>query len=409
MAKAQSAMKAKAAAKAGRKVGRPQLDLFGEAGGGASRRRPRAGAGDRGRPRRPAKRQRAAAPKAGPRVTAESLAQKQREISVSEFFVKNRHLLGFDNPQKALLTAVRECVDNSLDACEEAGILPDPAHRRSTSSPRTASASRSRTTARASCASRSPSIFGKLLYGSQVPPPEAAARASRASGSPRPACTASSPPASRCSIICRTGPRHPGPPLRDHRRHQEERAPRPQGRGDRVGRDARHPGRDRARGDLQEGPALGRRLRGADRARQPARARSSTRPPKQETIRYARAVDRAAARSRRRSSRTPTASSWACSCACCRTPRRATSRAALKQRLLPGDRQGGGGALRAGQAQARAPAAQPARTADVERLHKALPAGQDHGPADQLPLADRRGGAASRASRSGSRPTTSRR
>jgi DNA topoisomerase-6 subunit B len=58
------------------------------------------------------------------RVTAETLAERQREISVSEFFVKNRHLLGFDNPQKALLTAVRECVDNSLDACSDAGILP---------------------------------------------------------------------------------------------------------------------------------------------------------------------------------------------------------------------------------------------------------------------------------------------
>ncbi len=53
------------------------------------------------------------------------MAARQREISVSEFFTKNRHLLGFDNPQKALLTAVREAVDNSLDACEEAGILPD--------------------------------------------------------------------------------------------------------------------------------------------------------------------------------------------------------------------------------------------------------------------------------------------
>ncbi len=49
---------------------------------------------------------------------------KQREISVSEFFSKNRHLLGFDNPSKALLTTVKEAVDNSLDACEEAGILP---------------------------------------------------------------------------------------------------------------------------------------------------------------------------------------------------------------------------------------------------------------------------------------------
>jgi len=57
-------------------------------------------------------------------VTAETLAGQQREISVSEFFAKNRHLLGFDNPRKALLTAIKEAVDNSLDACEEAEILP---------------------------------------------------------------------------------------------------------------------------------------------------------------------------------------------------------------------------------------------------------------------------------------------
>ena len=58
-------------------------------------------------------------------ATAESMAAKQRAISISEFFVKNRHLLGFDNPRKALLTAVKEAVDNSLDACEEGRILPD--------------------------------------------------------------------------------------------------------------------------------------------------------------------------------------------------------------------------------------------------------------------------------------------
>ena len=57
--------------------------------------------------------------------TAESMALKQREIAVSEFFLKNRHLLGFDSPRKALLTAVKEAVDNSLDACEEAGLLPE--------------------------------------------------------------------------------------------------------------------------------------------------------------------------------------------------------------------------------------------------------------------------------------------
>ncbi len=70
-------------------------------------------------PEAPAKKSKA------PRVTAETMATKQREISVSEFFAKNRHLLGFDNPRKALLTTVKEAVDNSLDACEEAGILPD--------------------------------------------------------------------------------------------------------------------------------------------------------------------------------------------------------------------------------------------------------------------------------------------
>lgn len=59
------------------------------------------------------------------RATAEQMASRQREISISEFFTKNRHLLGFDNPSKALLTTIKEAVDNSLDACEEAGILPE--------------------------------------------------------------------------------------------------------------------------------------------------------------------------------------------------------------------------------------------------------------------------------------------
>lgn len=53
------------------------------------------------------------------------LAKKQREISIAEFFEKNRHLLGFDNRKKALLTTVKEAVDNSLDACEEAKMLPE--------------------------------------------------------------------------------------------------------------------------------------------------------------------------------------------------------------------------------------------------------------------------------------------
>ncbi|PIN73615.1 DNA topoisomerase VI subunit B [Candidatus Woesearchaeota archaeon CG10_big_fil_rev_8_21_14_0_10_45_16] len=57
--------------------------------------------------------------------SAEELAKKHREISIAEFFEKNRHLLGFDNPRRALMTAVKEAVDNALDACEEARILPE--------------------------------------------------------------------------------------------------------------------------------------------------------------------------------------------------------------------------------------------------------------------------------------------
>ena len=52
-------------------------------------------------------------------------AKKQREISISEFFTKNRHLLGFDSPLKALSTTIKEGVDNALDACEEANIPPN--------------------------------------------------------------------------------------------------------------------------------------------------------------------------------------------------------------------------------------------------------------------------------------------
>ena len=56
---------------------------------------------------------------------AYELAKKQKEISVAEFFTKNRHLLGFDNKRKALLMAVKEACDNALDACEEARVLPE--------------------------------------------------------------------------------------------------------------------------------------------------------------------------------------------------------------------------------------------------------------------------------------------
>jgi DNA topoisomerase-6 subunit B len=107
-------------------------------------------------------------PAAKRRATAQSLAAGQRDISVSEFFAKNRHLLGFDSPRKALLTSVKEAVDNSLDACEEAGILPEIwVHIEQVGE----SGSRYRMGVQDNgpgiVSKQIPLIFGKLLYGSK--------------------------------------------------------------------------------------------------------------------------------------------------------------------------------------------------------------------------------------------------
>ena len=59
------------------------------------------------------------------KITAHELAKKQKEISVAEFFERNKHILGFGNQTRALITSVKEGVDNALDACEEAHILPE--------------------------------------------------------------------------------------------------------------------------------------------------------------------------------------------------------------------------------------------------------------------------------------------
>ncbi len=108
------------------------------------------------------------------RETAESLAAKQKDISVSEFFAKNRHLLGFDNPRKALLTSVKEAVDNSLDACEEAGILPNISvliEDLQPDRPPTAKQSRYRVTVIDNgpgiVRRQVENVFGRLLFGSK--------------------------------------------------------------------------------------------------------------------------------------------------------------------------------------------------------------------------------------------------
>lgn len=107
------------------------------------------------------------------RANAETMAAKQRDISVSEFFAKNRHLLGFDNPRKALLTTVKEAVDNALDACEEASILPDIEVRidEITPPPSVQKPGRYRVTITDNgpgiVRKQVENIFGRLLYGSK--------------------------------------------------------------------------------------------------------------------------------------------------------------------------------------------------------------------------------------------------
>ena len=124
------------------------------------------------------------APKAAPKEkarpagkSADEMGKLQREISVSEFFTKNRHLLGFDNPRKALLTVVKEAVDNALDASEEGGILPEISVRLEAvgagaePAPAVSQATRFRVTVvdhgPGIVRDQIPRVFAKLLYGSK--------------------------------------------------------------------------------------------------------------------------------------------------------------------------------------------------------------------------------------------------
>ncbi len=109
-------------------------------------------------------------------LTAVEMGARQREISVAEFFTKNRHLLGFDSPRKALLTCVKEAVDNALDACEEGGILPEVTVKLEVVSneatpPPLSQATRFRITVIDNgpgiVRQQIPPIFAKLLYGSK--------------------------------------------------------------------------------------------------------------------------------------------------------------------------------------------------------------------------------------------------
>ncbi|MFO8050586.1 MAG: DNA topoisomerase VI subunit B [Thermoplasmatota archaeon] len=98
---------------------------------------------------------------------AEKMAASQKEISISDFFAKNRQILGFDNPSKAMLVSIKEAVDNSLDACEEAGILPSISVRIDKLEPKDRYRLRVRDNGPGIVKKQISNVFGRLLYGSR--------------------------------------------------------------------------------------------------------------------------------------------------------------------------------------------------------------------------------------------------
>ncbi len=60
-------------------------------------------------------------------VLIDELLSKERfeGLSPAEFFYRNREIAGFSNPVRALYQTIRELVENSLDATELYGILPE--------------------------------------------------------------------------------------------------------------------------------------------------------------------------------------------------------------------------------------------------------------------------------------------
>ncbi|MDY6771595.1 MAG: DNA topoisomerase VI subunit B [Candidatus Nanohaloarchaea archaeon] len=94
------------------------------------------------------------------------MPEQHREISVAEFFEKNRHLLGFSNPQKAIITCIKEAVDNALDACEVERILPE-IHVTIEETGDEKLRFQVKDNAMGIDKDIIPNIFGKLLYGSK--------------------------------------------------------------------------------------------------------------------------------------------------------------------------------------------------------------------------------------------------
>jgi DNA topoisomerase-6 subunit B len=60
-----------------------------------------------------------------PLTVAESEAKKMRTVNPAQYYRQNLGQLGFGDPEHALVQTIKELTDNSLDACETMGVLPE--------------------------------------------------------------------------------------------------------------------------------------------------------------------------------------------------------------------------------------------------------------------------------------------
>jgi DNA topoisomerase-6 subunit B len=102
-----------------------------------------------------------------------SINEEYREISPADFFYRNRDLAGFSNPTRSLYSAIRELLENSLDACELYKI-PPKIHIRLSLEGDTESIGESYTynirimdNGSGIPSEHIPSSFGKILFGSK--------------------------------------------------------------------------------------------------------------------------------------------------------------------------------------------------------------------------------------------------
>jgi len=160
------------------------------------------------------------------------VAASQRDISVSEFFAKTGICSDSTILARPCLTTIKEAVDNSLDACEEAGILPEIwVHVEQTGTNRLKSASK--TTARAFSRKQIPLIFGKLLYGSKFHRLRMS-RGQQGIGISAAGMYGVLTTGKPVKIVSRDLAAKAGPLLRDQNRHEEKPARNPHGNGEGV-------------------------------------------------------------------------------------------------------------------------------------------------------------------------------